>query len=348
MKRVLLIARPFENSFEGTGEQAVAREIASELKNNYPDIHLDYFHEFLIHPYHNPISLLIYDYCFVAFYAVKSWFITYDVVIFNSGYQTALSWMFLRRKTKKISIIGGFLFMHNTARSAYDRYSAVLYRVAMKFTHPIATTDENKALIKKYYGAEATMIPLGVAERLDFGRPTAKKDMSTVGYIGAYSVRKRPEFLLSLIKSKGSKNLNIVLAGRMGGKFKDDLRRATEVSKANVNVAGEITEEEKVNFYRQLNYLYFPTSWEGFGLPLAEAMRAGVIPIIHRDAIIPAIVKKGCLIVDGPDDVIKTIRLFNKDPIAYEALAGKNYRHARKYFSWANYARYTESLMKSA
>jgi glycosyltransferase involved in cell wall biosynthesis len=65
---------------------------------------------------------------------------------------------------------------------------------------------------------------------------------------------------------------------------------------------GHVGEEELAELYRHATALVFPSSYEGFGLPLLEAM-ARRAPVIASDrSSIPEVARRAALLVD-PDDV---------------------------------------------
>jgi glycosyltransferase involved in cell wall biosynthesis len=69
-----------------------------------------------------------------------------------------------------------------------------------------------------------------------------------------------------------------------------------------LDLRGRIPEAELVALYRGAAALVYPSRYEGFGLPLLEAMACGTPVIASRAASIPEVVGDAALLVD-PDDV---------------------------------------------
>ncbi len=91
-------------------------------------------------------------------------------------------------------------------------------------------------------------------------------------YLGTIEPRKNLEFLIEFWKEK--KNLpNLYIAGDKGWKVK--LKKIPN----NVKIIGYVSEEEKYFLLRKCLALIYPSSYEGFGLPLLEAGLEGT-PII--------------------------------------------------------------------
>lgn len=60
-----------------------------------------------------------------------------------------------------------------------------------------------------------------------------------------------------------------------------------------VHMLGYLPDEELINLYRMSDALLFPTRFEGFGLPLLEAMAAGCPPVTTNIPVVNEIVRHG-------------------------------------------------------
>jgi len=65
---------------------------------------------------------------------------------------------------------------------------------------------------------------------------------------------------------------------------------------------GHVSEEELVELYRHATALVFPSRYEGFGLPILEAMARRTPVIASNASSIPEVARGGAILVD-PDDV---------------------------------------------
>lgn len=101
-----------------------------------------------------------------------------------------------------------------------------------------------------------------------------------------------------------------VLAGKTGWKSDAILAAVTRVNetwraRAGEDVAvltGYVTEEEKWALYRSSTCLFFPSFYEGFGLPVLEAMAAGLPVVTSARGALPEVGGDAVMYVD-PEDV---------------------------------------------
>lgn len=68
-----------------------------------------------------------------------------------------------------------------------------------------------------------------------------------------------------------------------------------------VQIFDQVTELEKRVFYRNAKLLYFPTLFEGFGLPVLEAQGVGLPVLASTHSALPEVAGKGAVLVDGMD-----------------------------------------------
>lgn len=98
----------------------------------------------------------------------------------------------------------------------------------------------------------------------------------------------------------------LVIAGKLpepGDRFYDDLPAyAKELNLDYVQFAGAIDEEDKPAVYRGAAAFVFPSRYEGFGLPLLEALACGVPVVTSAAASIPEVVGEAAYLVENPDD----------------------------------------------
>jgi len=69
-----------------------------------------------------------------------------------------------------------------------------------------------------------------------------------------------------------------------------------------VSFLGQVSDDVLLEWYRRARVLVYPSSVEGFGLPLAEAMWLGVPIIASNRTSVPEVAGDAALIVD-PDDI---------------------------------------------
>lgn len=109
-----------------------------------------------------------------------------------------------------------------------------------------------------------------------------------------------------------------------------------------VRFLGRLPTVEVAALYREALALVYPSLWEGFGLPVLEAMAAGA-PVIAADrSSIPEVAGEAALLVD-PEDVdalAEAMARVADDAALRDALRGRGRARARE-FTWERAARQT-------
>jgi len=169
-------------------------------------------------------------------------------------------------------------------------------------------------------------------------------------YLGGFDARKNIENLIkafTYVKTGTQDAYPLVLAGRLPEKksprFADvrGLIEAMNVSDV-VQLIGEVDEADKPALYRMANCFVFPSRYEGFGLPVLEAMACGV-PVVTSDrSSLPEIVGDAAFTV-APDDARhwggSILAVLVQENVAQD-LKEKGLARARQ-FSWERTARET-------
>jgi glycosyltransferase involved in cell wall biosynthesis len=94
--------------------------------------------------------------------------------------------------------------------------------------------------------------------------------------VGAVEARKNP---LAAADAAEALDLPLVSVGP-----ERDAELAAELRRRGVDVRGFVPKDELVELYRNAACLVFPTRYEGFGLPVAEAMASGTPVVATPDA----------------------------------------------------------------
>jgi len=107
----------------------------------------------------------------------------------------------------------------------------------------------------------------------------------------------------------------------------------------NIVITGHISKEELISLYRHAEMLVHPVVYEGFGLPVLEAMAIGTPVIAGNKTSIPEVAGDAALLVD-PNDArelsIAILKLIQDDSLR-EELREKGIVRSRK-FSWKRMA----------
>jgi glycosyltransferase involved in cell wall biosynthesis len=149
---------------------------------------------------------------------------------------------------------------------------------------------------------------------------------------------------------RGPRDLALVLAGVDRGSAAD-LRATSDAAGGPplVVFAGVPSEAVLVALYRAAAALVYPSRYEGFGLPLLEAMRCGTPVIAARTSSIPEVVGDGGLLLDPDDEAawIDAIGRVLDDEAQARALRSRGLERA-KGFSWERTAAETARVYRLA
>jgi glycosyltransferase involved in cell wall biosynthesis len=99
----------------------------------------------------------------------------------------------------------------------------------------------------------------------------------------------------------------------------------------------------------QSKVLVLPSHFEGFGIPLAEAMAAGVPVIAGNNSSMPEVVGPGGLLVDShkPDELAQALLTLEQQPATAQRLAQAGQQHAQQ-FNWDHTAQGLWSSLQQA
>ncbi len=147
--------------------------------------------------------------------------------------------------------------------------------------------------------------PEDAAVRARYGLPR-----QYILYLGGFDVRKNVETALQVCGWLGpvlGEDCPVVLAGRLPARdtpFAPDPRRQAQelgLSPEWVRMIGPVQEDDKPAIYRGAAAFIYPSRYEGFGLPVLEAMACGVPVVASNASSIPEVVGSAGILLP-PDD----------------------------------------------
>jgi glycosyltransferase involved in cell wall biosynthesis len=137
----------------------------------------------------------------------------------------------------------------------------------------------------------------------------------------------------------------LVIAGRAGWAYGDTLERIK--AEPGVRYLGHVDEPTLTALYESASVLAFPSLYEGFGLPLLEAMAHGVPAVVGAAGALPELAL-GAAITVKPDDVDAIAgaleRLLSDEPLR-QKLGEEGKRRAAS-FSWDRAAEQTLEVLR--
>lgn len=115
-----------------------------------------------------------------------------------------------------------------------------------------------------------------------------------------------------------------------------------------VSILGYVSDDRLDGLYRGARCLVMPSLYEGFGLPVLEAMRFGVPAIVSSAGALPEVAGRAGLIIDPVSKVsmANAIHSLMSDEILHEKLSKRAKRRSAE-FSWQKAANETLRLFES-
>jgi glycosyltransferase involved in cell wall biosynthesis len=125
-------------------------------------------------------------------------------------------------------------------------------------------------------------------------------------------------------------------------------RMIQQISYSNdLHLLGYVSDKDVNRLYEHALSFIFPSLYEGFGLPLLEAMSRGCPVIAYENSSIPEVVgNAGLLIVPGAQNIVEGVNKLQDEPQLRERIVQDGYKQAEK-FSWAKSAKQTLETLTS-
>jgi len=189
----------------------------------------------------------------------------------------------------------------------------------------------NKDKIKVIYnGVSQDFAKLDNSDSYLTGELSTLENKQYILYIGDRSPYKN--FLQALEVLKSREHINLVVVG--GGDFKERERRLmTEIQNKITHIQGVDTHALNI-IYNNAYCLLYPSSYEGFGIPILEAMKAGCPVISTNVSSIPEVAGDAALLVDTIETKAFLEKLDQLEDENFRTnLIEKGFQQASK-FSW--------------
>ena len=246
-------------------------------------------------------------------------------------------------KGKKIAMIHDMSYKAypETVRVKTRKYLEINLQKTCNRADKIFTISEfSKKEIVKYINIDKSkieVIPLGVDTTL-YNTNINNKKFEDIRekfniknryllYIGTIEPRKNLERLIqaySLLNREFSEVPDFYIVGKKGWYYEDIFKAVQEEEiEDKVHFLGYLSQEEKILILKGAEVFLFPSIYEGFGLPVLEAMACGVPVVTSNTSSLPEVVNEAGLLVDPFD--IESI----KDGISILV----NNEHKRKEYS---------------
>lgn len=188
--------------------------------------------------------------------------------------------------------------------------------------------------------ARVVAVPLAAAPRF---RPVPAPPVDPYFlYVGTLEPRKNLPLLLSAWREVRKKHpIDLVLAGRRRADFPE------LPLEPGLRLIGEVAEERLPELYSGALAFVYPTLYEGFGLPVLEAMQCGACVITSLDPAVSEVAGDAAVPTGTEWELVAALRAAVEAPHWVAAWRERALRRARE-FSWARTATLTRQVYQEA
>lgn len=179
-------------------------------------------------------------------------------------------------------------------------------------------------------------------------------------FVGAIEPKKNVTRLIDAYSASGS-NRSLILAGGLGWQYDGDVQRMNDERFRRFRIEGQTIRQDKIvqhlsylpranllKLMRGARALIFPSLYEGFGLPVLEAMLLRTAVITSTSSSLPEVAGEAALLADPTDvsAIARAIHELDQDNDLVEALAARGAVQS-ELFSPARYRARLSTLYKS-
>lgn len=228
--------------------------------------------------------------------------------------------LFLNQSIKKSDMI--LTISQNSKKDIINFYNIsqekikVIYLAAEeKFKDRYLTSEQKTYLRKKYHLPSKYILYVGI---IDY-----RKNVNAMIKVG------------NKLINEMKKELHFVLIGKPGLKYKEIIRKSKKIKKGNIIFLNYVSEEDLPLLYNLSTIFFYPSFYEGFGLPPLEALQSGVPTVTSNTSSLPEVIGEGGLMFNPLDyeGFIQAIIRLTEDNAFYLEMKKRAILQAKK-FSW--------------
>jgi glycosyltransferase involved in cell wall biosynthesis len=173
-------------------------------------------------------------------------------------------------------------------------------------------------------------------------------------FVGGLEPRKNVVALVRAFAASGVEASLVIAGGRVRwfpaeeARIFAEARRLPEPVRSRVVMTGYVSEPDKRALIAGAVALAYPSLYEGFGLPVLEAMAAGTPVLTSNVSSLPEVAGEDALLVDPKDEhaIAEGLRRIVEDAVLRERLIGPGRARAAGY-TWEATARATAAVLRA-
>jgi glycosyltransferase involved in cell wall biosynthesis len=196
--------------------------------------------------------------------------------------------------------------------------------------HVLAISERTKRDLVELYGTPPEKITVTSLAPDPAFRPAQEHD-SFLLFVSAIEPRKQP---LDAIDAANAVGRRLVVVGP-----KKDAELVSELERRGAEVRGYVPKDELVRLYQSAACLVFPSRYEGFGLPVVEAMACGTPVVAAPEPALQEVAGDAAVFTDDLADGVRRA-LAERERLSAAGL------ERAKAFSWRETARITADVYR--
>ena len=268
----------------------------------------------------------------------------------------------LPKSIKRITFIHDLTPLHHPEWHQFtSRFLQQLFlpSILKKTDHVLTNSEYTKQDIIQYFPITKDKITSTLLATETFFKPQEDLDLLKqlsvdspyLLHVGTIEPRKNLTLLIEAfeqLKQQSEQKLQLVLVGKKGWKS-EEIFRTIENSpyRKDIKILGYVERNSLVALYSSAEAFVYPSLFEGFGLPIVEAMACGCPIISSNAACLPEIAGPAGLYFSPTSEaqLIKKLQLVLNSPIKQKKLRQLSLQQAA-IFSWTKTARETLSVFE--
>jgi glycosyltransferase involved in cell wall biosynthesis len=211
-------------------------------------------------------------------------------------------------------------------------FKVFVRRAVRKANRVLAISERTKRDLVELYGTPPDKVVVTPLAPDPAFRPGGEHD-SFLLFVSAIEPRKQP---LAAIDAANELGRTLVVVGP-----RKDAELADELARRGADVRGYVPQDELVQLYQRAACLVFPSRYEGFGLPVVEAMACGTPVVAAPEPALREVAGDAAIFTD---DLVEGVQraLADRDRLSAAGL------ERATLYSWRETARITADVYRSA
>jgi len=226
--------------------------------------------------------------------------------------------------------------------------SALTKQALINCTKVIVNSESTKRDLLKVHKTNKPIVTIAPAVDADFYTPASSEQINQIkakyGISGDYTLflstlepRKNVASLIkaySALSSEVRSKYKLVLAGKKGW-LDDEIQELCETMGDHVIRTGRVETIDKPALYSGASVFAFPSAYEGFGMPILEAMACGTPVITSNVSSMPEVAGDAAVIVNPKDthEISEALTKVLSDKTIANKFIGRGLKRSRK-FTW--------------